>query len=272
MLEVIILLLISIVLILVGLVVWQRVCGTVRHRPGLAQRIIVLSPIIIPLVFFLAWKISNLRTFQFCGEIVTRVNTPQPAVALTFDDGPTQLATEKILSILQQEAIKATFFLTGAELESHPAEGEKIMLAGHELGNHSYSHKRMIGRSWSFIQAEIEKTDQLIRKTGYQGAIHFRSPFGKKLFLLPYYLKLTHRKNIFWDIEPESYREIAAEADKIVEHVLVKARPGSIILLHVMYPSRAESLKAVPGIIKGLKSKGYRFVTVSELLELESHT
>jgi peptidoglycan/xylan/chitin deacetylase (PgdA/CDA1 family) len=74
------------------------------------------------------------------------------------------------------------------------------------------------------------------------------------------------------DVEPESYTEIAADADRIVEHVLPKTRPGSIILLHVMAESRAESRKAIPGIIQGLLEQGYSFVTVSELLDHEPGT
>jgi chitin deacetylase len=71
------------------------------------------------------------------------------------------------------------------------------------------------------------------------------------------------------DVEPESYPEIAADAGRIVSHVLDETRPGSIILLHVMNERRAETMKAIPGIIEGLRSRGYRFVTVSELLALE---
>jgi chitin deacetylase len=71
---------------------------------------------------------------------------------------------------------------------------------------------------------------------------------------------------IFMDVEPESYREIAADAERIVEHVLDETRPGSIILLHVMNESRTETMKAVPRIIEGLQSRGYSFVTISDLL------
>jgi len=99
-------------------------------------------------------------------------------------------------------------------------------------------------------------------------AIHFRPPFGKKLVLLPYFLAKTSRKTIMWDVEPDSYPEIAADSNKIVAHTLEKVRPGSIILLHVMYNGRGESLKAVRGVITGLKGEGYSFKTVSEMLAI----
>src|SRR5262245_4954359 len=214
-----------------------------------------------------AFQISKSRTFQFFGDIVPRVNTRQKAVALTFDDGPTPGITDELLSILNKENVKATFFVIGADLERNLEEGRKIVAAGHELGNHTYSHERMVLKTPSFIESEIERTDQLIRQAGYQSTIHFRPPYGKKLILLPYFLARTSRKTITWDVEPDSYPEIAADSSKIVAHTLEKTRPGSIILLHVMYKGRGESLKAVKGIIAGLKGEGYSFKTVSELLD-----
>lgn len=214
-------------------------------------------------VLIVLWNISKSRTFQFFGEIVPKVNTSQKVVALTFDDGPTPKATDELLSILQQENIHATFFVIGGDLQQHLAEGKKIVAAGHELGNHSFSHKRMLLVTPSFVREEIETTDKLIRETGYQGEIHFRPPYGKKLFALPYYLSKTGRKTITWDVEPDSYPEVAARSEKIVEHVLSKTQPGSIIILHVMYSSGEQSMKAVRGIVEGLKAKGYSFKTVS---------
>lgn len=214
------------------------------------------------------FQISKSRTFQFFGELVPRVNTQQKAVALTFDDGPVPGGTEEILSVLNEGGIKATFFVTGAELEQHPEHGRKLVAAGHELGNHSFSHSRMVLKAPSFVKSEIERTDELIRQAGYQGSIHFRPPFGKKLLVLPYYLSQHSRKSITWDVEPDSFPEVGSDANKIVEYVLANAKPGSIILLHVMYPNRKESLKSVKGIIAGLKNRGYEFKTVSELLAL----
>jgi len=169
--------------------------------------------------------------------------------------------------VLRAEGVRATFFVTGAALEENIAEAQRIVAEGHELGNHSYSHKRMVGRSYAFVREEIEHTDQLIRAAGYEGEIHFRPPYGKRFIVLPYYLSVTDRTTIFTDVEPESYREIAADRERIVQHVLEKAWPGSIILLHVMNESRGETVGAVPGIIRGLRNRGYSFVTVSELLD-----
>lgn len=231
------------------------------------RRAVVLLTLVALLL--LAWGASSIvdsRSFQLFGTLVERVETPAPVVALTFDDGPTAAGSDSILAILARQQVRATFFFTGAELRENPGLAPRFVRAGHELGNHTFSHRRMLLRSPSFIRSEIERTDSLIRAAGHRGAIHFRPPYGKKLVGLPWHLARTGRTTIMWDVEPDSDPEVASSAPRIVDHVLERARPGSIILLHVMYPSRRESLRAVEGVIEGLRARGYRFATVSELL------
>jgi peptidoglycan-N-acetylglucosamine deacetylase len=213
------------------------------------------------------WAIGKSRTFQFFGKITPRVETQEKLVALTFDDGPTPRFTDEILETLKQQDVKATFFLIGGELEKNPEEGRKIVAAGHEIGNHSFSHQRMLFVSSAFVKDEIEKTDALIRAAGYERQPLFRPPYGKKLFALPYYLSQNNRQTIMCDVEPESYPQIAKSAEAITKHVLDNTRSGSIILLHVMYDPQKKSLMSVKPIIEGLKQRGFRLVTVSELLD-----
>jgi peptidoglycan-N-acetylglucosamine deacetylase len=220
----------------------------------------------VPLAGGATWRLVNSRTFQFFGEIVPRVETSERVVALTFDDGPSPAHTKRVLSLLERERAKATFFLIGSELARHAELGRRILAAGHELGNHSFSHPRMVGQSLRQVREEVETTDRLLREAGAQGPIHFRPPFGKKLLVLPYYLGRTGRKAILWDVEPETYPEVAGDARRIVRHVLERTRPGSILLLHPMSDVREPSREALPGIIRGLRERSYRFVTVSELL------
>ncbi len=226
--------------------------------------ITILAVIIICAVVL--WNISKARTFQFFGEIYPRVNTNEKVVALTFDDGPT-IKTDEVLSVLSDLNVKATFFVIGADLEKNMSQGQKLVGAGHELGNHTYSHNRMVLKSYDFVRQEIEKTDSLIREAGYKGEIFFRPPNGKKLFVLPYYLNQHDRKTIMWDVEADSYPEIASSSEMITKYVMGNTKPGSIILLHVMFDSRNESVKAIKGIVTGLKQKGYNFKTMSELLK-----
>jgi peptidoglycan/xylan/chitin deacetylase (PgdA/CDA1 family) len=213
------------------------------------------------------WKYSKSTTCQLFGEIVDRVETDELVVALTFDDGPTSGYTQRVLEILDLEQVRATFFLNGRSMSDNPAETRLIVDAGHEIGNHSFSHKRMIFKSYGFVADELERTDQLIREAGYRGPIHFRPPYGKKLFNLPRYLDNNDTVSITWDVAAESYGEDSTDAAGLVQRVLQQVRPGSIVLLHVMFDSRESSMQALPDIIGGLKDRDYRFLTVSELLD-----
>ncbi|MEU0883158.1 polysaccharide deacetylase family protein [Lentzea sp. NPDC005914] len=232
-----------------------------RRKPTI---ITAVSLVVVLVIAATLWNVSSSRTFQFFGELINRVETTEKVVALTFDDGPDPAGAQQVLDTLQEEQIKATFFLMGRDLRSHPELGRKIAEAGHEIGNHTYNHQRMVGVTPGTVAKEIEDTDQQIRDTGYQGEIHFRPPNGKKLFALPHYLKTHNRKTIMWDVEPDS--EGTPVAQQIETDVLEETRPGSIILLHPMYQSREETRKALKPIIAGLKERGFRFVTVSALL------
>lgn len=220
-------------------------------------------------LFFVSYRLMNSRTFQLFGALVSRVNTQEKVVALTFDDGPSE-RTDEILGILHELDVKATFFLVGSSIAKFPEETKRITEAGDEIGNHTYSHNPMVFRSMLFISGEIEKTDALIRQAGYRGEILFRPPNCKKLILLPYYLMRHGRTTITWDLEPNSYPDVDSSPDNIVKYVLDNAKPGSIILLHVMYDSQGHSIGAIPGIVDGLRAKGYTFVTVSDLLNFKN--
>jgi peptidoglycan/xylan/chitin deacetylase (PgdA/CDA1 family) len=214
------------------------------------------------------WQLSRSRDFQLFGEIVPRVETSEKVAALTFDDGPTPEYTEGVLDVLRERGVKATFFLMGGDAEKHPDQVRALIAEGHELGNHTYTHPDMTLASVDKAKDEVERTDAALRIAGYSGEIHFRPPFGKKLIGLPLYLSDHDRKTITWDVEPESFKEIAADPKLITQHVLEKTRPGSIIILHVMYKARETSRQALPDVIDGLQARGFRFVTVSELLAI----
>ena len=235
------------------------------RRNGL--RWTVASIVAIVVVGYATLQISRSRSFQMFGHMVLPQPTTEKVVALTFDDGPAPEYLEEVLVLLARHEARSTFFLIGGAIEEQPAAARRIVAAGHEIGNHSYSHKRMVFKTGSWIHREIDRTDALIRATGYGGPILFRSPYGKRLLSLPLYLAQHDRLNVFWDIEPESDPRIAGDATAIRDHVLRRVKPGSIVLFHVMYASGGPSRRALPDILATLKRRGYRFVTVSELLK-----
>lgn len=217
------------------------------------------------------YLVINSRTFQFFGGITDRVETDAKVVALTFDDGPTEY-TGELIELLQQQGVKATFFLIGSYLQKNPAYGAQLAKAGHEIGNHTFSHRTMVLKPYVTIEQEVQKTDSLIRTITHQREILFRPPYCKKFIGLPYYLREHKRKTITWDVEPESYADVRQSGESIVRYVVERTKPGSIILLHCMRADDWKSRQSVRGLVESLKKAGYQFVTVTELLRYRKWT
>jgi len=228
---------------------------------------IVATVILVGILCLVAvWNISRARNYQVFGELINRVETEEKIVALTFDDGPwNNRVTDEVIGILEDLDVKATFFLNGLGIKDHPGATRKLVLSGHDLGNHAYSHKRLILKGYEDVKEEVESTSALIRSSGFQGEIFFRAPYGKKLLVLPYYLKQQGITSVSWDVEPESYENVRGSVNKMVEHVVNHTSPGSIILLHVLGSGNGISRQALPLIIKTLRARGYRFVQLPEL-------
>lgn len=232
------------------------------------MRKLALALLLLTVVLYGSFHLSRARTFQLFGEIVPRVETEQSVVALTFDDGPRNDTVDEILAVLDKHKIKATFFVCGADIEKHREAAAKLVRAGHELGNHSYSHQRMVFKSPKFIRDEFERTDALIRAVGHRGPIHVRAPYCKKLVALPWYFRQHGRIHVTFDVEPESDPKIDGNPSLIIIDVMEKTEPGSIVLLHPWYRGREASRASIDLIVTGLKNKGFTFVTVNELLNM----
>lgn len=217
-------------------------------------------------------QLSNSRSFQLFGTLVSHVDTNKKVVALTFDDAPTEHTTV-VLQTLKEKKVPATFFVIGSNIEKHPEIARSIVQAGHQVGNHSYSHKRFLLKQQSFIDEEIQKTNQLIRDSGYNDEIYFRPPNGKKLIGLPWYLSQHNITTIMWDVEPDTYApnnlQGTARTDFLAQFAIEHTKPGSIILLHPFCDECGSDREAVGEIIDALQEKGYTFVTVSELLKYQ---
>lgn len=225
---------------------------------------IALGLVVVVALAFGGYRLMSSRSYQLAGELVDRVDTDQKVVALTLDDGPSE-RTPEVLRVLDELDVPATFYLNGRDVDARPEHARAIVAAGHELGNHTYTHRRMVFVSPGTVREEVEKTDTALRAIGYQGPITFRPPYGKKLWTLPRYLADHDRTTVMWDVEPDS--GVTATAGTIADQAVREAGPGSIILLHVMYANAAESLAAIPRIVGDLRAEGYRFVTVSELID-----
>jgi len=257
-----------VVLASLGLLAWRALRGRPRSGRALARRIALVLPLALVVAAAGAYYLMSSRSLQLGGDMVRRVDVAERVVALTFDDGPTAKHTGGVLEVLSAHDARATFYLTGAESAAHPEELRAIVAAGHEVGNHTWSHRRLVFVSTATVADEVERTDAVFRTAGYEGPITFRPPGCKRLLTAPLYLAGHERTTAIWDLEPDSLPEVATDADAIVTYVTDRVRPGSIVLMHVMYDSRAPSRQALPRILEALEARGYRFVTVSELLAL----
>jgi peptidoglycan-N-acetylglucosamine deacetylase len=228
--------------------------------------VLVAIPVALLLALASVRALARSRTFQLFGTLVAEAHPRDKIVALTLDDGPVGTVVDSLIDVLRTHGAHATFFVTGGELAASPDAGAKLVAAGHELGNHTYTHRRMVLVSPGTIRYEVERTDSLVRAAGQRGPIWFRPPFAYKLVGLPRYLASTGRTTVMWSIEPDSYRDVAATSRGIVRHVLDRIRPGSIILLHPWYPSRRTSRDAIGPLVDSLHARGYRVETVGTLL------
>jgi peptidoglycan/xylan/chitin deacetylase (PgdA/CDA1 family) len=207
-------------------------------------------------------EVVNSSTFQLFGDFVARVETTEPVVALTFDDGPHPTNTVRMLDLLDRHQVRATFFMMGRNVERHPAVAREVLARGHEIGNHSYSHPKLILMPPARVRDEVTRTDQLLREIGVTGTIHFRTPHASKFLVLPYVLMRMGKLNVLGDVDPAEWKRRPPAV--MIESVLSQVRPGSIIGFHDTQGD--PTLETVDSILTTLAGEGYRFETVSELV------
>jgi peptidoglycan-N-acetylglucosamine deacetylase len=189
-------------------------------------------------------------------------------VALTYDDGPNPHNTLRLLEILGAYAAKATFFVIGHRVESRREILRQTFEAGHEIGNHTYSHKRMPLKGSKAVRREIELAEDLIEQVTGSRSKLVRPPFGRAVRAYARASSSLGLQTVLWSVDPRDWDDISA--DEIVARTLAKVRPGSIILMHDSGPLRMNVLDGTREVLHRLSVDGYKFVTVSELLAADS--
>ena len=212
------------------------------------------------------------RAQERAGEIVWRVNTRQKVVALTFDDGPDPTYTPTVLRLARDRGLKLTFFLVGREIQLHPDLVRQEVAEGHAIGNHTWDHQVLTRDTPLQGIPEIERCEDEIEKVCGERTHLFRPPKGYwdgDVFLEAEGLGY---RMILWSVALEHHSSRTPQA--MAARVLRRIRPGVIILAHDGEPcgpiDRSRTVKALPILVNGLQERGYRFVTVPELLELRS--
>ena len=188
-------------------------------------------------------------------------------VALTFDDGPDAVWTPRILDLLGARDVRATFFVVGQRAAQCPELVRAMTEAGHEVGNHGWSHRSLWLCPPARTATEIGRTHALL--TGLTGGAprYFRPPWGLVNASMFVVLRRHGLTCVFWSIQPEGLRPVSAETQ--VRRVLARARPGAIVDLHDAEGTPrapARLWEALPPMIDGLRRAGYELTTLSELL------
>lgn len=202
------------------------------------------------------------------GQVFCQGNPENKVVALTFDDGPYPPYTDQILDILKEDDVKATFFIVGKNAAMHPELVRRIVMEGHQIGNHTYHHIDLLKANRRTVTDELAGTNDLLFSiTGIKPHI-VRPPHG---FRDPVVLEVMAElglKVVEWSVMSRDWTNPGVE--EIVNRTLDRITNGSVVLLHdgdgiKSQASRAQTVAATRLIIQQLKTKGYTFVTVDDI-------
>ena len=188
-------------------------------------------------------------------------------IALTFDDGPDPAWTPRVLDQLADLRVNATFFLVGERAERGPDVVRRMVAEGHEVGNHSWSHRNLWLCGPRATSREIGRAHERLATLAGTPPRHFRPPWGMVNAAMFAAVRHVGERCVFWSIQPEGQRPVPA--GRQVDHVLRRAHPGAIVDLHDAEgpPAAPERLvEALPPLVAGLRERGYAFTTVAGLL------
>ncbi len=199
----------------------------------------------------------------------SQTHTPGKVIAITFDDGPSPQNTPRLLDMLKERHIKATFFLIGKSAATWPDIVKRIVAEGHEVANHSWTHPQFTKIGTAKTMEELQLTHDAIIKACGVTPIMFRPPYGAATLTQK---KAIHERFgytcVLWDVDPEDWKS-PKSVEKVHDQVIGQTRPGSIILCHDIHK---ETVDAMPVVLDELKAKGYQFCTVTQIINLDAQT
>lgn len=184
----------------------------------------------------------------------------QPTLFLTFDDGPNPATTPRLLEMLEQEGMKATFFLIGYNCARYPHLVEDIKRAGHEIGNHTYNHLMLPFLPTKKIESEIDLTSQLIHDITGEAPRIFRPPFGIMDPRTGQILKERGLTPVYWGSAPEDWSNPGSH--RVIRRIMWKITDGTLIVLHEGADLGIQTLEAAKEIVYRCKTLGYQFQQV----------
>jgi len=181
-------------------------------------------------------------------------------VVLTFDDGPRAWGMPELLAALESIDVRATFFLVGKFAERYGSTTQSIYAAGHNIENHSFTHPRFQELQQDKITLEMQRCNDVFAALNIRPPLFMRPPGGGFNLNVFHAMRRMNMRLGLWSINTADYT--GRPAHEIINLVVSSARPGSIILMHSGVPATVEAL---PAIAKGLRERGFRFVTLREM-------
>lgn len=206
-------------------------------------------------------------------DVILRGPVSKREVALTFDDGPDAVFTPQILNVLRRTGVKGTFFVIGRRVQRYPRVFQRILREGHEVGNHSWSHPRISRLTAGRVRTELRRTSDEMNRVGNVRPRFFRPPYGALSETVIREAVAERYKIIMWNVDSLDWSGIPATI--VTTNVLSHVRPGSIILMHSATGrggNLQNTVQALPNIIRRLRREGFRFVKVSQLLDLPAYS
>lgn len=206
-------------------------------------------------------------TVEEAIELIGKIDVPvrDRVVALTFDDGPHRTNTIEILDILKKKDVKATFFVLGNRAEMFPEIIERMAKDGHDVGNHSWNHISLTKHPLKTSLANLQRTANLISSLTKKPCILVRPPYGDTNSQVRQMVRNQGWHEILWDTDSRDWQ--IRNPARVFRKVVTTSGPGSVILFHDNHSVAAQIL---PDLIKVFKANNYKFVTVSELLEMKA--
>lgn len=248
---------------------------SIEESPKLKTSIYVVVTLSMSTMFAIAF----ISYFEYKGigsqdGIIRRGSSRLPVASITFDDGPNPKYTPMVLDILKEKQVKATFFLIGKHVEKYPAVARRILLEGHEIGNHTYSHKELFPTRKRIIKNQVHKGQRAIEKNLGIKTELFRPPRGLYTNAVRQMLVNFNYKIILWTISSTDW--IGLSPAKIALRIQKFIHYGAIILFHdsgalvkAEGANRENTVKALPLVIDLLKESGYQILPVGEMIALE---
>ena len=202
---------------------------------------------------------------------IFRAKITQKEVALTFDDGPSAEWTPKILDELKKAGVKATFFMIAEHVKKYPEIARRVANEGHEIGNHTFDHHVLFYYKLDELDNEIKGAEKIIKDVTGQTTVYFRPPKAWLTSKEKKRIKELGYKVVLWSLNSKDW--VTFHDKQITSYLLRSVRPGDIILFHdsggvfsIEGGDRSQTVKTIPRLVRKLQERGFKCVTISELL------